>query len=1016
MSSLFYRFSTRNNTSDKQESVHATMTTSASSANRKSSFDIDKIICSETQQQEKDTSSEILSENKEPGRIAQNLLDSVIESVLKSTRDDADDRPVEDSGVTSKSNTFHDIMNVSDYHILYNFVKTRLDIASFENEHLTSLARLLYDRSKELILHPNGVTNGTIKVLGRSLLHEVIGFHRNIFHTGENEFDCGCLLVKMLISYNADVNARDKYGTTPFHEAAAHHCERTLKMMLSTGRVDVTEKDSEGESALFYLVENIVESKIDDEQTELLVKQLEACLRILLENGVDFKETGRNGDTPFHRMLQNFYVSLPLVICFVEMCGPDISKKNRFGLTPMHVCARTRADGQFNRERIDILRYLCILSSKETLDLKDVSSKTALIHSVIAENKLLCRILFSNGADIQLHDKHGLSPFHYSCMGTDLSVVESLLDCDVDIYAKDRVGDAGIVYAAAHGRIDIMKRLYVLYQPSRELHNRLLTVADFNGHRECHEILKVINEWDIIDLNVSPPINTTFSPSPRRIISSGHKVEVEVREVDAWLRKKQEYLRKNRRLYFISPVEKFHILQSLRESENHDLCDAVTQLVLRVSEHVSQACPLFRFKPVLVGSMAEETKVDQVDSLEFHCEMYELSQNFEIVKAAKVSGDDLEKKEKGIDEDGDQESGEVLPGYTRIIAQNGCSSCGSDHHNHEKLHNTHDDCDDNIQNEDHATKQQHQQDPLQLVQRVDGVAYLSSYNVIRDFTRVVNDTLCDEEIWANLQLSWEPDTSQGQGSSSSSVSTVLNHNSSTITVHWVGKNYKYKKVRITLVPTVFSMEECPISAHLSKLLGGIGVIENARSAATRLIAQNVKSLDVDKPDLLWKEDYTPFELSIFHSVPECVLDGYKLSKLVRSERICPRLFSVSQFPKLSLKAVEYLPNQLLKTSLFYELTSRLDIGGLDYLRQTDAIGWAFHILNRIGNSVEKATSLPDFFDEKVNLRDSRTAPFVLAICKIGRGWLRHQWEDLYCGRKPPAEEKLLFSNTSSPKL
>ena len=915
---------------------------------RKGSFNIDRIFLVEPEENEK----------LEPGKIAQNLLDSVIDSVLRASSND------ETTKKDDASNSFHDIMNVSDYHIMYNFVKLRLDIAVFENDHLESIARLLYDRSKELILDPNGVTNGKIKVLGRSLLHEVIGFHRNCFHNNDSEFDCGCLLVKMLLSYNADVNAKDKYSTTPFHEAAANHCERTLKMLANTGRVDVTEKDSEGESALFYLVENITDSKKDDGQTDLLVKRLEACLRILVESRMDFKETGRNGDTPFHRMLQNYFVSLPLVICFVEMCGPDISQKNNFGLTPIHVCVQVKSN-QFNRERIDILRYLCILSSKEILDLKDVSSKTALVHSIISENKLLCRILFSNGADIELQDKHGLSPLHYACMSQDTSVVDALVDCGVDINSKDHVGDPAIVYAAANGRIDTVKKMYPMYEKDRELHNRLLTVADFNGHRQCHEVLKVINEWDIIDLDAP---KTPSASATMRV----NKIEVEVREVGAWLRKKQEHLRKYRRLYFISPVEKFHILQSLRESENHDLCNAVTDLVFRVSEEVNHKSTLFRFKPILVGSMAEETKIDQVDSLEFHCEMYELSQKFEIVKEVKPQ----------------QQNEMVVPGYTRIIAQNDGTI-----NSNLKMHK--------VDDEDG-------QNQVKLVQRTNDVSYLSSFNVIRVFTKIVNEVLCNEKIWENLQLSWEPPDS---------TESTTNHYTSTITVRWVGKNYKYKKVQIYLIPTVFSMEECQISSHLSKLLGGLGVIENARSAATRLIAQRVKNLDADKPDLLWKKDHTPFELSIFQSVPDSVLDGYKLAKLIRSEKICPRLFSISNFPKLSLKAGEYLSNQLLKTSLFYELTSRLDIGGLDYLRQTDSVGWAFHILNRIGNSVEKATtSLPDFFDEEVDLKDDGTAPFVLAVCKIGRSWLRHQWEDLYGGRKPHVEEKLLFADTSSPKL
>ena len=77
---------------------------------------------------------------------------------------------------------------------------------------------------------------------------------------------------------------------------------------------------------------------------------------------------------------------------------------------------------------------------------------------------------------------------------------------------------------------------------------------------------------------------------------------------------------------------------------------------------------------------------------------------------------------------------------------------------------------------------------------------------------------------------------------------------------------------------------------------------------------------------------------------------------------------------------------------------------------------AFHILNRVGNFLEKTESIPDFFDEEIDLNDEKLNEIIMAICKIGKSWLRHQWEDLYHGRKPPLENKRLFADTSSPKL
>jgi len=869
----------------------------------------------------------------EPGKIAQKLLDTIVKSILKAKSFDAAD----------PSTGYHELMNVSDYHILYNYFKTRLDIAAFENENLESIVGILYERGKDLILDANGVTNGRIKILDRTMLHDVIGYHRDRFHEENSPFDCGCLLVKMLISYNADVNARDKYGSTPFHEAAANHCEQTMKMLLNTGRIDPKQTDSEDESALFYLVENIVDNRTTEElrKSDLVVKRLDSCLRLLLEHGLDFKRLGKNQDSAFHRILQNFYVSLPLVINFVEMCSPDVLLKNKFGFTPLHVCVKSGSK-HFDRERTDILRYLCILSSKEALNSQDIATKTPLVHALVNENKTFCRVLFSNGASIECPDKHGLSPLHYACMCSNSSLVDVLLDCGVDINSKDYVGDKPIVYAAAHGKFDLVKMLYPFYKKSKELHNRLLTVADFNGHRECHENLKMMKEWDIIELNAK---------QTKKV----RRVEVELREVDAWLREKRDYLRKHRRMYFISPVEKFYILHSLREYENQEMCNAITELLKRVSERISKDHSIFKFKPVLAGSMAEETKLGKINSLEFHCEMHELSKTLDLTKVYQVNDDNA-------------------TGFVQLRV----SDCQS-------------------------LKQTPKIEKL-LQSQGNQTTYLSSFNIIREFLRAVTDSLCNERMWRDLHLSWDYSRAEQQ------------EHTSDIHLFWVGKNYKYKHITVHLVPVVFTKECERLPSHVEKLLSTLDEVAKKTTEMARFTAQNVKCFDVDQPDLLWKVNYTPLEQIIFRLLPENILEGYKLSKLVRSEHICPHIFTLSYFPKLSMKATEYLSTELLKTCLFYELSSRLEIGGMEYLRQTDSVGWALNILNRVETFLERTSAVPSFFDETINLKDERVAEVILAISKIGKSWLQHQWEDLYGGRKPPVEKRFTLTDVSSPEL
>ncbi|CAI7590071.1 unnamed protein product [Penicillium manginii] len=229
-------------------------------------------------------------------------------------------------------------------------------------------------------------------------------------------------MLKLLLSHkNIEVDARNKYGQTPFLEAAANgHVE--IMEELSLHDADPNCRDQRGYSPLTWAILkehdpvikillsiSEVDPNLDDENGQQPLcwaskKGNQAAVRLLLDHGsqTEIEHKDRHGRTP---------------LCWAAMKGQSELVKtlveegaNPF---PRDISERTPLIWAAMRGHLEVVKYLCAQASTRDpsqIDARDIESRTPLSWAARNNHEQIVKVLLSYGSDIKSRDSEGQIP------------------------------------------------------------------------------------------------------------------------------------------------------------------------------------------------------------------------------------------------------------------------------------------------------------------------------------------------------------------------------------------------------------------------------------------------------------------------------------------------------------------------------------------------------------------------------------------------------------------------------
>jgi ankyrin repeat protein len=157
----------------------------------------------------------------------------------------------------------------------------------------------------------------------------------------------------------------------------------------------------------------------------------------------------------------------------------------------------------------DIKKIKNLLSkNKHFIDIQGQGNNTGLLLALLSENDELAELLLEAGANYNIKDSEGFTPFIISAIAGRLRIVKKILSLGVEIDSITNVGNNALMYAALKGHNKVVSELLKVgskYNMQNNSGYTALMAAAEKGHAEVVEILLSVGA----DCNIVIPTGET---------------------------------------------------------------------------------------------------------------------------------------------------------------------------------------------------------------------------------------------------------------------------------------------------------------------------------------------------------------------------------------------------------------------------------------------------------------------------------------------------------------------------
>ena len=300
-------------------------------------------------------------------------------------------------------------MSIQDEDVLKRFIRKRL------------LAKMYLETGGD----PNVVSDSR----GRTLLH---------YYAAKGDVE----MIKLLLKYGADVNARDSRGRTPLHYAvAAGRNAEVLEVLLLHG-ADPNAQDDLGNTPLYYAVRR------RDEQAVRLLLMYFADPRIRNKKCVSPIDVARK------KVLHWYEIA--------ELMEEVVRRRRHAVLTSCVPGRRTRLHEAIEMRDLNaVYESLLPLSS---VNICDEAGRTPLHYAVMLCGNKSVEIVDMllkpwRGTNVNVKDIYGRTPLHYAAAIGEPAVVKMLLEHYADPTVEDIDGKTPLDYARERGNSHVIPLL-----------------------------------------------------------------------------------------------------------------------------------------------------------------------------------------------------------------------------------------------------------------------------------------------------------------------------------------------------------------------------------------------------------------------------------------------------------------------------------------------------------------------------------------------------------------------------